>query len=280
MLLKTFPPVPELAHLLMHILVMELDQIDSHIPAAISPSVMCFIKGQASLRQEDGSYLPTPDYFLLGPFKHSVRTRYSAGTVCISVCFRPGILHQATGIYPDKVVDQAIPLEDLFDRERILHFRQRILQLGTVEEQVAAFQQMMLQVLNLKKRSGMGEAFLRARGKLYFPLADISRFFGIGQRQLERRVVDAFGMPIRDVRRLSRYGYSLLHMIANPPSWGDLTQIAQEFGYYDQAHMHRDYIELTGVPPSQLLQKIASDDPAYWLYRIPPDEFRNLFFVA
>ena len=264
----------------MHILVVELDQIDSHIPAAISPSVMCFIKGKASLLQADGNYLDAPDFFLFGPFKHAIRTRYSAGTVCISVCFRPGILHQASGIYPDKIVDQAIPLEDLFDKEQVQLFRQRLSSCDSVEEQAAAFQQLMLQILNLKKRSGMGEAFLRAQNKLFFPLADISSFFGIGQRQLERRVVEAFGMPIRDVRRFSRYGYSMLHMIANPTSWGDLTRIAQEFGYYDQAHMHRDYIELTGTPPSLLLQKIASDDPAYWLYRIPPEAFKNLFFAV
>lgn len=280
MLLEIYPPEPELAHLLMHVMVLQLDQIDSHIPAAISPSIMYFLRGSAALRQADGSYLESPDLFLFGPFKQPIRTRYTAGTVCISVCFRPGILHQACGVYPEQVLGQAVPLEQLFDPQKIQQYRQYTARDLPIAEQVRAFQQMLRQVLNLKKRSGMGEAFLEAQNRLFFPLADLSSFFGIGQRQLERRVVQAFGMPIRDVRRFSRYGYSMLHMIANPTGWGDLTHIAQQFGYYDQAHMHRDYIDLTGLPPSQLLQKIASNDPEYWIYRIGPEQFRKLFYVS
>lgn len=46
-------------------------------------------------------------------------------------------------------------------------------------------------------------------------------------------------------------------------AWGDLTHIVLEYGYYHQVHMHWEFVEMSGLPPIQLLQEISSDDPAY-----------------
>ena len=101
--------------------------------------------------------------------------------------------------------------------------------------------------------------------------------FGIGERQLERRMREAFGVNLRDARRVVRFGWSLLHIIGMPVGWGDLTRIAHDSGYYDQAHMHKEYLDLAGISPIALLQKIASNDPAYWLYRLSEQDTKKLF---
>jgi AraC-like DNA-binding protein len=142
---------------------------------------------------------------------------------------------------------------------------------------VQMFQEFLLATLDLSQKQHIGEAFLAAHQKMFFPLIDLAAFFGIGQRQLERRVQTAFGVSLRDVRRITRFGLCLQRIIGHPVGWGDLTRIAQESGYYDQAHMHREFYELAGIAPVQLLQKIAGDDPAYWMYRMRREDFKNLF---
>ena len=42
--------------------------------------------------------------------------------------------------------------------------------------------------------------------------------------------------------------------------------------------MVRDFRELAGLAPAQLLARAAGSDPAYWVYRIAPDDFDKLFF--
>jgi AraC-like DNA-binding protein len=56
-----------------------------------------------------------------------------------------------------------------------------------------------------------------------------------------------------------------------------LTRLAHESGYYDQPHMHREFVELAGISPAQLIQRISSQDPGYWVYRINPEQAHRLF---
>ena len=113
--------------------------------------------------------------------------------------------------------------------------------------------------------------------KLFSPAIDIAAEFNISERQLERKVRDAFGLPLRDMRRIVRFGLTLPKLLDPSVAWGDLTGIAQECGYFDQAHMHRDFTELSGLAPTELVRKIRSDDPAYWMYRIPQPDFNRLY---
>ena len=57
-----------------------------------------------------------------------------------------------------------------------------------------------------------------------------------------------------------------------------LAALAHDAGYFDQPHMVRDFRELAGLAPAQLLARAAGSDPAYWVYRIAPDDFDKLFF--
>ncbi len=121
------------------------------------------------------------------------------------------------------------------------------------------------------------ETFFEANQKIFFPLIDLAIYFGVGQRQLERRVRDVFGVPLRDIRRLARWGLCLERLVNAQVEWGDLTRIAHESGYFDQAHMTREFVELAGLAPLPLLKKVAEKDPAWWAYQIKGQDYKNLF---
>ena len=261
----------------MHISVMEWDASECDLPASLIPSLMLFIRGGARVEQPDGSLVDSHRFILRGPYNVPTRSFQSPGTVTISVGFRPGMLYQAMGILPADILSSVRPMHEVCGHLRVNKLLLAMDERRSSNDYAQLFQDFLLDTLDHQKKAGMGAAFLAAHQKMFFPLIDLSLHFGIGQRQLERRVRQAFGVNLRDTRRIARFGFSLFHIIGHTVNWGDLTRIAHDSGYYDQAHMHKEYLELAGISPTALLQKIASEDPAYWMYRLSSNDAKNLF---
>lgn len=278
MQLQVFPPHPHLSPFLMHFMVLKLDGRESHLPAALSPNLMLFVRGGVMAMEADGTVLRRPRFFLSGPYLTSRRSYSDPGTLAISVMFRPGLLQEAFGISAVDINSRFIAVSDIVRNGRVDQLFSDLDKEHSIHDYVQLFQEFLLSALNLTpKKKSIGAAFLAAHQKMFFPLVDLALYFGIGERQLERRVRQAFGVSLRDIRRMSRFGLTLQRLLGQPVAWGGLTHIAQEAGYYDQAHMHREFVEMSGLAPIQLLQKIASDDPAYWVYRISPADYKKLF---
>lgn len=264
----------------MHFLAVELDDCDVLLPAALSPTVMLLARGSATVIQPDQSELPSERFFLRGPTMAPTHVRYAPNTLALSVCFRPGMLQQALGINVASLAESFLLFPELAGRQRTDQFLHAIEGQHDIAAIIARFQDFLLDVLDHRPKNSIGAAILAAHKKMFFPLLELSEYFGIGQRQLERRVRENFGVTLRDVRRVVRFGLSLPYVIKPDVAWGDLTQIAHDTGYYDQAHMHREYAELAGIPPAQLRQKIASRDPTFWIYQISEKDFTSLFLLV
>lgn len=275
--LQVIPPHPQLAHLFMHILLVEPEPAGTHLPAGLSPAIMLMVRGKALVEQADGSMLTAHRFFLRGPYLTPMRVYYEPDAVALSICFRPGMLPHGMGVSAGDILSNYLSMDTLLAPATVGAFLAGIDAAHTRDEYVALFQDFLRTQLDLTQKKSMGQAFMDAHQKLFFPLIDLSLHFGIGQRQLERRVRDTYGVPLRDVRRMVRFGLSLPHILGQAAARGDLTRIAQDSGYYDQAHMHREYVEMAGISPLNLLQKIAGNDPAYWLYRLSQTDFKNLF---
>ncbi|MFZ6653674.1 helix-turn-helix domain-containing protein [Undibacterium sp. TJN19] len=274
---QIFPAHAKLKHLLMHTLVVKLHDCEASIPATLCPAIMLFIRGGGTIINPGQDAVESPRFFLRGPAMQPMQVRYPADTLTISVCLRPGMLFQATGLAVSDIVESYITMDQVADKTCLEKFLRSLDDNDDIQHIVSLFHNFLLDILDHRQRSSIGAAFLAAHKKIFFPLLDLSEYFGIGQRQLERRVRDAFGVTLRDVRRVVRFGQSLPYLIKPDIAWGDLTQVAQDSGYYDQAHMHREYTELAGITPTQLRQKINSQDPAYWIYRISNEDFYHLF---
>lgn len=262
----------------MHVMALQLDGCESHLPAALSPNLILFVRGGVTVAEADGSKVRRPRFLLSGPYLARRHSFADPGTLSVSVMFRPGLLQEALGISAADIHERFVEVSKIVDASRVEQLFSDLDKEQSIPAYVHLFQEFLLSTLNLAPRKkSVGAAFLAAHQRIFFPLIDIAEYFGIGQRQLERRVRQAFGVSLRDVRRISRFGLTLQRLVSEPVGWGDLTHIAQEAGYYDQAHMHREFVELSGLGPVQLLQKVAGDDPAYWAYRISPGDFKNLF---
>jgi AraC-like DNA-binding protein len=93
---------------------------------------------------------------------------------------------------------------------------------------------------------------------------------GLGRslRQVERRIKQWSGQPLRELRGLGRAEQAFYEAMAAQErgqlSW---TDVAADSGYADQSHLCRETRRVTGFTPEALRQRMA-DDEGFWSYRL------------
>ena len=80
----------------------------------------------------------------------------------------------------------------------------------------------------------------------------------LSARQLERRFADVAGVPPKTLARMVRFNAIRTRLMFSPEV--DLTALAYEFGYADQAHFIRDFRAFTSTTPSRFAQEMQ----AFW----------------
>jgi AraC-like DNA-binding protein len=91
------------------------------------------------------------------------------------------------------------------------------------------------------------------------PVADLARHSGLGLRQFERRFRQHTGFRPKLYSRIARFQSALDAKIGSPRrTWLD---IAHTHGYYDQMHMIRDFRDLAGGVPGEILASIGDMRP-------------------
>jgi AraC-like DNA-binding protein len=113
------------------------------------------------------------------------------------------------------------------------------------------------------------EPFAVPRHLLGLPTRDLADQFGLSVRQLERRYLAAYGMPVRESRRMDRYVDAMAALLRGPVRHGGLTRIAVDAGYHDQSHMMRDFAHYAGMGPAALAGAVAGEMPQLRLLRYP-----------
>jgi transcriptional regulator GlxA family with amidase domain len=73
---------------------------------------------------------------------------------------------------------------------------------------------------------------------------------GLSARQFERRFRQAVGIPPKLFSRMQRFQRVFPALASAGGRWADA---AMRCGYYDQAHLIRDFREFAGKPPAALL---------------------------
>jgi AraC-like DNA-binding protein len=77
---------------------------------------------------------------------------------------------------------------------------------------------------------------------------------GYSRQHLARRFRREFGLTPKLAARVVRFERAR-RMLQSVPSFVSITQVAMSSGYYDQAHLYRDFSELAGCTPSELLRE-------------------------
>src|SRR5690606_41791340 len=76
------------------------------------------------------------------------------------------------------------------------------------------------------------------------------------KRKFERDFKSLTGFSFRKFSKLKRFEIFFQAIQSNQLT-SNLTQSAYEFGYYDQAHLNRDFKEFTGLSPKKFVDCFA-----------------------
>ncbi|MFL5250527.1 MAG: helix-turn-helix domain-containing protein [Myxococcales bacterium] len=80
---------------------------------------------------------------------------------------------------------------------------------------------------------------------------DFAKGLGLSRRRLIEVFTEYAGMTPKRYARVRRFQRALaLATRTTPPRWAEL---ALECGYFDQAHLCRDWAELTGLSPAEFV---------------------------
>ncbi|GAA3938474.1 hypothetical protein GCM10023085_19870 [Actinomadura viridis] len=97
---------------------------------------------------------------------------------------------------------------------------------------------------------------LLASGGGCAPVAELAGEVGWSRRHLTQRFKEQIGLPPKVMARVLRFERALARMAAGGSGWAD---IAAGCGYYDQAHLNREFRALSGCTPSELLAAQAPE---------------------
>jgi AraC-like DNA-binding protein len=174
-----------------------------------------------------------------------------AGSTIAGIRLRPGIAGSVFGVPASELLDVRVPLQEILGSasseftERLAgapgHDAEHLLLEGLVASAIA-------------DRSP-DPLVLAATRRLGFPgsrVDELADALGISERQLRRRFHQSVGYGPKTLDRILRFRRLVSQARAVSGGEVDLARLAADLGYADQAHMTRDCVRLTGMPPAQL----------------------------
>ena len=256
--------------------------------AALKPYVACFWTCSSF-----GKYLPTyvtrvlPDgcpEIIFDNCKESSGTRgvvvgimaapgmfrYEGVIDTVAVRFRPGgalpflrlPLHEFTG--------GSLPLDSLFG-SAAGKMGERLAFARTLGERISVLERFLLDRLpsvatnaNTVLSNGL-RLIVRAKGQV--PMSRLSRELGYCQRHVVRLFQESVGVSPKLFCRMTRFIYALNSLVTRESRNGAF--MAADNGYFDQAHMIREFEEFSGLPPTKFAREHEHESPSCLINTIP-----------
>jgi AraC-like DNA-binding protein len=174
-----------------------------------------------------------------------------AGTVVLGVRLRPGVAGAVFGMPASELLDAQAPLEELVG-SRASELAEH---LDGAQGREGEYLLLEGAVASAISDAAPDPLVLAATRRLGFPgtrVDQLANALGISERQLRRRFHDAVGYGPKTLDRVLRFRRLVSQAQAVSDGDVDLARLAADLGYADQAHMTRDSVRLTGMPPARL----------------------------
>ncbi|MDP1901906.1 MAG: helix-turn-helix domain-containing protein [Rubrivivax sp.] len=246
-------------------------QRENYFPAAPLVKLFWWFAGDGEWLTRPGFSASPPGYrlgplMLSGPFTLPTHTRNPGPVHALMLLFPPDVFQALTGIDVTALVNHVVPAETLLPPEWCTWAMSLHADIDDNERLVRI------------------EAFLQPRWAVLAPQRPAARRYaewvqalaaraatsasGRSLRQIERRVKAWAGVPMRDLRAVSRAERAFLAVAASDAeSTVNWAEIAAETDYADQSHLCRETRRLSGFSPEDLRRRSATEE-AFWPYRL------------
>jgi len=245
------------------------EQRYNHFPASPLCAICWLFQGGATVVQRGDQAIceVTPRISLIGPHSVPVVSHNPGPVEALMVALTPAAVEALSGVPVSSLVNRVVPLEEVFGAAW-----------GTMAQEV-------LRATDDARRIALFEDFLEPRWALVrdgtvlradrfhywvenLALRAAQSGVGVGMRQMERRIKQWAGQPLRDLRRMERAEEAFFRAMASHQRGSlDWAEMAVDCGYADQAHLCRDVRRNTGHSPTDLLAAIEQEE-SFWMYRL------------
>ena len=138
----------------------------------------------------------------------------------------------------------------------------KCIQAGKINEAVAQVKQYLMNARSRVATSSMlfkaGVAMRKANGTI--PVSKVAEAAHATVRTLERNFKQSSGYTVKDVSALIRFEQVRNQLWTNPNT--NITSLAHELGYTDQAHLSREFKRYSGTTPGAFARKARKEKPA------------------
>lgn len=195
-----------------------------------------------------------------------LRARIPRAEGAVIVRFRAGGAYPFFGVPISELTDRVVPLDALWgpDASRL---ETTLRELADPVRRVRALESVLLarlagpQLYEPPATRAVQKALrLLEREDAPRGLPELARSVGLSERQFRRSFHQVVGVAPKTAARILRFRRALDRARATREGWGT---IADELGYYDQAHLASDFRAFAGHPPSDWARGTTPpDDPS------------------
>ena len=272
-----FAPSPAVADCVQHGMVKALPGGDYVLPAGMHPLILVILRGEIRVCRPGGTQ-PMAPISLCGATRQSLRAWAAPGTRILTLAVKPGQLRQMVDFPAQTIMNSWADFDDFLtgqERGEAARCQALLADSDDTADQVSACMAL-LYGLHQRRADGRGDMVLPP-DCFSLPPETLAARFGLSLRQFERRFRASYGQSLRSLRQQLRCSQLMSVVASRPPGTGAWADVAARFGYCDQSHLTHDVLRFTGYSPGQLAAGIASDDPAFWPYRVAPRHMTRLF---
>jgi AraC-like DNA-binding protein len=255
---QTFQPHPDLESLINCYWTLEVPAQDNHQRQRIIPDgtiEMAFILGDDIKRYTtEVEYILQPRAMVLGQTIEPFYIEPTGFVNTFAIRFYPyGFANFVTVPLKD-LVNRETPIEFLFEKKTAKELEQKIIQATDTSARIDILERFLFNKLNDEKTidnivKETVDALLSTKGSSSINTIlkeDLSK-----RRQLERKFLRHIGVSPKQLGKVIRLQTALKMLLNNKTE--NLTHIAYQSEYYDQAHFTKDFKEFTGVNPKDFL---------------------------
>jgi AraC-like DNA-binding protein len=251
---REFKPTPRLGSFVECFWTLEGDGfIDGSPPERILPDgcvelILNF--GDRFLQHVDGELRRQPRNFIVGQMTGPILISANGVVRLLGVRFQPGGTRPFIDLPANEITNRVMELGDLsrpFERS-LLGACEHALNLDQKITEVDAFLTSRLNDCKFDPHLlALAASVIDRRGLV--SVDQLASHAGVSSRQLERRFLQEVGLGPKLLARIVRF-QQVFRAVESNPAWAE---VAIECGYYDQAHLIRDFNQFAQQTPSVLL---------------------------
>lgn len=256
---QTFQPHPDLASLVKCHWTLEVPAETNSQRQRIVPDgclEMIFILGDDIKRYtSENEFIIQPRALIVGQITEPFIIEPMGYVHCFAARFYPFGFANFVTIPIKNLANKETPIEQLFGEKPAKELEQKIIQATDTNERIAIIEKFLLEKFSNQRTIDSivkltVDAILATRGNT--SISAILKEDPTKRRQLERKFLNQIGISPKQLSKVIRL-QTALKLLLNQQS-ENLTQIAYESEYYDQAHFNRDFREFTGINPKEFLE--------------------------